>query len=69
MPGPRDERGVIVLLRPLHCFLLGLEGGEDMIRMLFGDVILDVTALGTALFGRASMYTLFMPSLPVAPLA
>jgi hypothetical protein len=39
MAHPRDVSGVVVLLRPLDCFVLRLERREHMIRVLFHDVV------------------------------
>jgi hypothetical protein len=57
--GPMRREASALLLCSVDCFPLGFEGEEDMIRMVFDHVILDVAAFGPPL-GQASMYTLDM---------
>jgi hypothetical protein len=46
---PSDVRRVTRLLRLFDCFVLGLEGLQDLIRMIFNDVVFDRTALSSPL--------------------
>ena len=52
VPDPSDVRRVPGPLRPFDCFVLGLEGLKDMIRMVFNDVVLDRTAFRSSLRSR-----------------
>ena len=45
VPDASDMRRVPSLLRPFDCFVLGLEGLKDMVRVVFNDVILYGAAL------------------------
>ena len=56
MPDPCDERRVPLLLCPVDCFPLGFGGGEDMIRMVFDHVILDVAAFGPPFRSSLDVY-------------
>jgi hypothetical protein len=49
---PSDVRRVTRLLRLFDCFVLGLEGLKDMIRMVFNNVVLDRTAFRSSLRSR-----------------
>lgn len=40
------------VLRPIDRFPLGLERGENVIRMIFDDVIVDVATFGAAFRAR-----------------
>jgi len=56
VPDASDMRRVTGLLRPFDCFVLGLEGLKDMVRVVFNDVILYGAALWRP-FGLASTKT------------
>jgi hypothetical protein len=49
-------RRMAILLRPFDRFVLGLEGGEDMIGMVLNNVILDSAARGTTLWPCLNEY-------------
>ena len=52
LPDASDMRGVPGLLRPFDCFVLGLEGLKDMVRVVFNNVILYKAALWPPLRSR-----------------
>jgi hypothetical protein len=52
VPDASDMRRVPRLLRPFDCFVVGLEGLKDMVRVVFNDVILYGAALWTPLRSR-----------------
>ena len=56
VPDASDMRRVPRLLRPFDCFVLGLEGLKDMVRVVFNDVILYGLPSGRP-FGLASTKT------------
>jgi hypothetical protein len=47
-----DKRRVAVTFGPINCFSLRFEGAEDVIGMIFDDIIVDVAAFRTALRAR-----------------
>jgi hypothetical protein len=53
VPNASDVGGVTIFLRPVDRFVLGLEGGEYVVRMVFDNVVVDMTAFGA--LGRGSM--------------
>jgi hypothetical protein len=49
MPDARDKRGMALISCPIDCFPLRSEGREDMVGMVFDDIIVDPGPLRPAL--------------------
>jgi hypothetical protein len=45
VPDPSDTGGMAVALGPIDCFPLRFEGGENVIGMVFNDIVVDVRSL------------------------
>ncbi len=56
MPDPRDVCGVSVLLGPIDRLFLGLKGRQNMVGVIFDNVILDRAAFRLALRARLDEY-------------
>ena len=48
-----DVGGMAVLLCPLDCFALGLEGGEDVVGVVFDNVVVDMASLRVVFWTRS----------------
>jgi YidB-like protein len=44
VPNASDVRDVSIFLRPFDRFVLSLEGGEDIVRMVFNHIVVDMSA-------------------------
>jgi hypothetical protein len=64
VPDASHVRSVAVFPRPVDRFVLRFEGCEDMIRMVFDHIIVDMAPLRTALWTRLNVNIRhFLPSL------
>jgi hypothetical protein len=55
MPNASDMGAMAVLFRPPDCLVLRLEGGENVVRVILDDVIIDRGALGPPLGSRLNV--------------
>jgi hypothetical protein len=55
VPDASDMRRMPVTFRPCDRFVLRLERGEDMVGMVFNDIVVDMTPLGAPFWTRLNV--------------